>query len=56
MKIILNKQIRSISSDLTKQMRLLLKQHGLKPKESLLMQFDYKIYIALGGKKEKYKI
>lgn len=56
MKIILNKQAKTISDNITKQIKAVLKQHGIKLKESAVMQMNFKIYTALGGKKEKFKV
>lgn len=55
MKLVFNKTSQYMAHDLANHLRVLFKQHGIKVKESLIMQFEYKAYLSLGGKKEKYK-
>lgn len=55
MKIITNKNALKISDELTKQLRLLLISQGCKLKEIAFFRFKYKVYLSLGGKKEKFK-
>lgn len=49
MKIITKKQAIKISDSLTYEIRYLLKNHGLKLKESCLLSFNEKIKKMLGA-------
>lgn len=55
MKIIFNSTAKFLSDDLTKHFIILLKSHGVKPKEKIINQFKEKMFLSLGGKKKKIK-
>lgn len=55
MKIIFNSTAKYLSEDLTKHFIILLKSHGVKPKEKILNQFKEKMFLSLGGKKKNNK-
>lgn len=47
MKIITKKQAKKIAIGIKKNLEILLKQHGIKPKEKVLFQFQNEILKAL---------
>lgn len=51
MKIITTKQATQIAKGMKKNFETLLKQHGIKPKEKALLQFENEMLKALGGRK-----
>lgn len=51
MKIITTKQAKKIAQGMKNNFATLLKQHGIKPKEKALLQFENEMLKALGGKK-----
>jgi hypothetical protein len=54
MKLIFEKQAYQMAEMLTKQLSVLFKQSGKKLSVALEMQFQYRTYISLGGKKKNY--
>ena len=50
MKIITSKNAKTISKKMTRQLFLLLRSHGVNPKEKALLQYENELYKMLGGK------
>ena len=55
MKLIFNSTAKYLSEDLTKHFIILLKSHGVKPKEKIINQFKEKMFLSLGGKNKSIK-